>query len=112
MNTQFAKLCTPAKIYFSLAILSILLGLFNGIHIFMIISKLFFAFVWTYILAWLCKKGLKTLSWFLVLLPFIMILFVFLGIMRNIKQVHYLNPLKDQMGSKPSSSQMTNTYST
>jgi hypothetical protein len=106
MNAQFAKLCTPAKIYFSLAILSILLGLFNGIHIFMILIKLFFAFIWTCILGWLCKKGFKTLSWFLVLLPFIMILLVFLGIIRNIRQIHYLNPLKDQMGSNTKMSQM------
>jgi hypothetical protein len=99
MKKAFAELCTPAKIYFSLAILSILLGLFNGIHVVMILTKLFFAFIWTYILAWLCKKGLKTLSWFLVLLPFIMIFLVLFGIMSNIKEVHYLNPLNDQMKS-------------
>jgi predicted PurR-regulated permease PerM len=116
MNEQFAKLCTPAKIYFSLAVFSILLGLLNGFHLVMIISKLFFAFIWTYILAWLCKKGFKSLSWFLVLLPFIMIFLVLLGIMKNIKQVHYLNPLKDQMGTNPTkkaySTQMTTDYST
>ena len=86
MKKSFSELCTPAKIYFSLAILSILLGLFNGIHVVMILTKLFFAFIWTYILAWLCKKGLKT---FLVLF----------GIMKSIKEVHYLNPLNDQMKS-------------
>jgi hypothetical protein len=45
-----------------------------------------------------------------------MILLVLLGIMKNIKEVHYLNPLKDQMGSNPTkkaySSQMTSSYST
>ena len=103
MNKVFSKLCTPAKIYFSLAILSILLGLFNGIHIFAIVGKLFFAFIWTYILAFLCKKGFKMVSWFLVLLPFIMIFLVLFGVMRNIKQVHYLNPLNDQMGASKKS---------
>ena len=97
MQKTFSELCTPAKIYFSLAILSIFLGLFNGIHIVMILIKLFFAFIWTYILAWLCKKGLKTLSWFLVILPFIMIFLVLFGIIKNIKEVNYLNPLNDQM---------------
>ena len=52
----FSKLCTPAKIYFSLAILSIILGFFNGFHPMMIIIKLVFAFIWTYVLSWLCKK--------------------------------------------------------
>jgi predicted PurR-regulated permease PerM len=103
-NETFSKLCTPAKIYFSLAILSIVLGFFNGFHLFMILSKLIFAFIWTYILSWLCKKGFKALSWFLVLLPFIMMFLVLFGIMRNIKEVHYLNPLHDQMNSSSNSS--------
>lgn len=97
MEKAFDVLCTPAKIYFSLAILSILIGLFSGFNVIMILTKLFFAFIWTYILSWLCKKGFKTLSWFLVLLPFIMIFLVLFGIMKNIKGVQYLNPLNDQM---------------
>ena len=121
MNEQFQKLCTPAKIYFSLAVFSILVSLLGGIHVIMILTKLFFAFIWTYILAWLCKKGYTSLSWFLVLLPFIMFLLVLLGIMKTIKEVHYLNPLNDQMGTNPSNStnkkkaypsQMTSSYST
>ena len=35
--------------------------------------KLLFAFIWTFVLGWLCNKGLRTLSWFLVLLPYIII---------------------------------------
>jgi c-di-AMP phosphodiesterase-like protein len=101
---SFAKLCTPAKIYFSLAILSIILGLFNGFHLIMIVIKLIFAFIWTYGLSWLCKKGFKALSWFLVLLPFIMMFLVLFGIMRDIKQVHYLNPLSNKASSSISKS--------
>lgn len=98
-DKTFAELCTPAKIYFSLAILSILIGLFNGIHIVAILTKLFFAGVWTFILSWLCKKGFKNLSWFLVLLPFLVIFLVLFGVMKNIKQVSYLNPLNDQINT-------------
>jgi hypothetical protein len=43
--------------------------------------------------------GFKNLSWFLVLLPFLFIFLVFFGIMKNIKQINYLNPLHDQMNS-------------
>jgi len=100
----FSKLCTPAKIYFSLAILSIIIGLFSGVRLFMIVIKLVFAFVWTYVLSWLCKKGFKALSWFLVLLPFIMMFLVIFGIMREIKQVHYLNPLSDKASNSISKS--------
>jgi F0F1-type ATP synthase assembly protein I len=44
--------------------------------------KLFFAFIWTFILGWLCKKGFKTLSWFLVLLPYIIMALAMLKIFR------------------------------
>jgi hypothetical protein len=39
-----------------------------------------FAFVWTFLLGWLCNKGFKTLSWVLVLLPYIFIALGMLGI--------------------------------
>jgi len=32
-----------------------------------------FAFVWSYILGWLCKKGYSSISWFLVAFPYIVI---------------------------------------
>ena len=98
-DKTFAELCTPAKIYFSLSILSILIGLFSGFHVVTILTKLFFAFIWTFILSWLCNKGFKNLSWFLVLLPFLFILLVLFGVMKNVKQINYLNPLNDQMNS-------------
>ena len=82
MLTKFERFCTPAKIYFALAILSIILGLFSKINIFAILGKLIFAFIFTFILNWLCSKGFKALSWFLVLLPYVIILLGMLGIMR------------------------------
>jgi uncharacterized membrane protein (Fun14 family) len=73
-SKDFEKLCTPAKLYFALAILSILLGLFSGFHFMAILMKLIFAVIYTFILGWLCKKGWKGLAWFLVLLPYVLIL--------------------------------------
>ena len=70
-NRQFSKLCTPAKIYFAIAVLSSIFALFKGVTILAVFLKLLFAFIWTYILALLCKKGYKSVSWFLVLLPLI-----------------------------------------
>jgi hypothetical protein len=29
--------------------------------------------LWTYALSWICRKGFSTLSWFLVLLPYIVL---------------------------------------
>jgi hypothetical protein len=79
-SKTFEKLCTPAKIYFALAILSILMGLFSGIHFMAILGKLIFAVIYTFILGWLCSKGWKSLSWFLVLLPYVLILLTFFGL--------------------------------
>ena len=86
MSTRdFSKICTHAKLYFALAILSILMGLFGGIQIVAVLGKLLFALIWTFILSWLCKIGLSGLSWFLVLLPFILILLVMVGLIKYSK---------------------------
>jgi len=83
MKTDFAKFCTPAKLYFAIAIISCIFALFNNVTFLAIFMKLIFAFVWTYILNWICSKGYKTISWVLVLLPYIIILFAMLMLMNK-----------------------------
>ena len=80
MNKEFSKLCTPAKIYFVLAVIACVFALFSGMGVVAVIVKLFFAFIWTFVLSWLCEKGYKNLSWFLVLLPYVMILLMLVGL--------------------------------
>jgi hypothetical protein len=82
MKEAFNKLCTPAKIYFAIAVIAAIIELFSGMRIMVIVMKLIFAFIWTFILAWLCKKGYKSISWFLVLLPYIIMALAMLGIYR------------------------------
>lgn len=77
---DFAKLCTPAKIYFAIAVIATTIGLFSGISLMAAFVKLVFAFIWTYILALLCEKGYTSISWFLVLLPYIIILLAMLNL--------------------------------
>lgn len=84
MNKEFAKFCTPAKLYFTLSVLGIIMSLFNRINILAIIMNLIFAGIWTMFLAWICDRVSPMISWFLVLAPFIMILLIALGIMREI----------------------------
>lgn len=93
MEKEFSKLCTPAKIYFTLAVLSIIISLFSGLHFSLLITNLIVTFIWTYLLAFLCRKGYKSISWFLVLAPFIMFMLIALGIMREIKMISQLNPM-------------------
>jgi hypothetical protein len=93
MNTDFNKLCTPAKLYFAFSVLSCIILLFNRISILAVFTKLIFAFLWAFILGWLCSKGYTSLSWFLVLLPFVMMLLVAFGVMKHMKEIDQLNPM-------------------
>jgi len=80
MFKDFEKLCTPAKLYFAIAVIASLIALFKGVALANIAMKLIFAFIWTYILSWLCSKGYGSLSWFLVLLPYVIILLAIMGV--------------------------------
>jgi len=88
------KLCTPALIYFALSIGSIIVMALQNIgHVnkycmgklacsvpstmAVFAIKLLYVGFWTWVLNALCNAGYKTLSWVLLLLPFI---FLFVGI--------------------------------
>jgi hypothetical protein len=77
---DFSKLCTPAKIYFAIAVIATVIALFSGASVMMSFLQLVFAFIWTFLLGWLCEKGYTYISWFLVLLPYIIILLAMLNI--------------------------------
>ena len=74
MLKEFQVLCTPAKIYFVLAVIACMFALYHNVSFTNVLVKLIFAFIWTYILSWLCKKGFSGVAWFLVLLPYVLIL--------------------------------------
>ena len=77
---DFSHLCTPAKIYFAIAVISIIFALINGVSFMVVFMKLIFAFIWTFVLNLLCEKDFTYISWFLVLLPYIIILLTMLKI--------------------------------
>jgi hypothetical protein len=82
MEKTFKKLCTPARIYFAIAVIASIFALFRGISFGAVFVKMLFAFLWTYILGWLCKKGYSAISWFLVAFPYIVIALAALRIAR------------------------------
>ena len=97
MYKEIAKLCTPAKIYLAIAVVASILALVKGIPIVFIIMKIIYAFIWTFVLGFLCKKGYPKLSWFLVLLPYILIILAMLKIYRMPEEhKQYLRMLKLQ----------------
>jgi hypothetical protein len=88
MHKEFNRLCAPAKLYFILTIIGCIFMLFHNINLLAVFSKLFFAFIWTFILNLICKKGFTIVSWILVLLPFILMTLAFFGLYRAEKHVN------------------------
>ena len=43
-----------------------------------LLTKALFVVIWAWVLDWLCSKGMKGISWILVLMPFILTAFMFL----------------------------------
>jgi hypothetical protein len=84
MSPSFNSLCSPAKLYFVLAVVSCVFALFGGVKIMTVFINIVIAFIWTMILSWICKKDFVTVSWFLVLFPYFMMLLLFFGLLKNV----------------------------
>jgi hypothetical protein len=68
------NLCSPAMLYLLIATISIIGAFIKGMSIMSIVVKVFFVALWTWFLNFLCSKGHIGISWFLVLLPFAMLM--------------------------------------
>ncbi len=97
MFEAIKSLCTPSYVYFIMSMILIIAMAFqnygsvtdycmgsytcsvsNVFVIFMI--KIMYVLLWTWILNLICKAGVPGLSWFLLLLPFLL-MFVMIGMM-------------------------------
>lgn len=86
----FKKLCSPAQLYLALSLLSILAILFQNLQnpysycvgfykaktncnnkVYFLFKFIYIIF-WTYIIQKLCSSGFTTISWLIVLFPFIL----------------------------------------
>jgi hypothetical protein len=83
MNS-FNELCSPAKLYFVLSVIACIAALINGLKFGQVMINLIIAFAWTAVLSWICGKGFTGVSWFLVLVPYIIMLLVFFKLMKDI----------------------------
>lgn len=81
---SFDELCSPAKLYFILAVIACIAALVNGVKFGQVVINLIIAFIWTAILSWICGKGFTGVSWFLVLVPYIIMLLVFFKLTKDI----------------------------
>jgi len=76
--TDFSKLCTPAKLYMLIAFIAIIFALLRGVSGMVIFWKVIFTLIYALFLGWLCNKGYKSVSWFLVLFPYVIGLLIIL----------------------------------
>jgi hypothetical protein len=79
-NFDFGNYCTPAQLYLILGGISIISAAFKKFSVETLLTNALFLVIWAWVLNWLCSKGFKAISWILVLLPFILVLFMFLFI--------------------------------
>lgn len=79
------KICTPAMVYLVVSLFSLVLVIFKGMSASSVIIKGLFVLAWTWFLNFLCVKGYKTISWFLVLLPFLLMLAMFVMAVEVVK---------------------------
>jgi len=91
------ELCRPALIYFIISIIALIMLLFQNLGdnnsynvgsfscsvpntAVIFIIKLVYILFWTYILNLICKDGHSSISWLLLLFPFLLF-FVIIGLM-------------------------------
>lgn len=129
---KLSELCTPALIYFVLSVIGIVMAIFQNMGntnkyclgsfacqvpstIAVFIVKFVCVFFWTWVLNLMCADGHVGIAWFLVLLPFILLLLIIMLIMtnqRNTKQKKQKKQItKEGMyGSVGSASQPYETF--
>ena len=65
-------MCNPAKLYLAISIVVVIYGMIQQFSLITLGTNFVFSVLWTMVLNWLCSVGLKTISWILVLLPYLM----------------------------------------
>ena len=66
-------LCTPAKLYGIVSLMGVA-GLLVNQQFLGAMGQALFAGIWVFVLNWICREGWTGLSWFLVLLPVILVI--------------------------------------
>jgi hypothetical protein len=65
------SLCGPSLLYLIIGIISIVMMIYSKTDMKTVAMKGLFIAIWTWFLNFLCSKGHEGISWFLVILPFV-----------------------------------------
>lgn len=72
------SICVPAMLYLVLSVIALISMAFQSCGALCLLFKVLFIAIWTWFLNFLCRQGYTTISWILVLLPFIMFILIIL----------------------------------
>ena len=81
-------ICVPAMLYLILSVIALISMAFKSCGALCLLFKVLFVAIWTWFLNFLCKQGYTTISWILVLLPFILFILMILlsyEVMKRVK---------------------------
>jgi hypothetical protein len=82
-----SAICIPAMLYLVLSVISLILMAFRSCGALCLLFKALFIAIWTWLLNFLCTQGYTTISWILVLLPFIMFILMILLSYEVVKRI-------------------------
>ena len=98
MNNPLKKLCTPSRLYLVISLVAFLIMALQNVGnvdvyclgnyycdvtstVMVFIIKLIYILFWTWILDLICKAGYTNISWFLLLLPVILLFIIIVLVM-------------------------------
>ena len=81
--SSFMSLCSPALLYLIIAIIALVSMIYSKVPMQTVAMKGLFVAIYTWFLNFLCSKGHSGISWFLVILPFV-VMALFILAMSNI----------------------------
>jgi len=96
---RLTDLCTPAFIYFLIGVVGLAASLLMGmISIPLSLIEMIFIVIWTWFLNFLCSKNYTGISWFLVIIPYLFMLFL-VGVIYE-SQHHIADNLMLELGKQ------------
>jgi hypothetical protein len=77
------SICSPALLYLIIALIALISMVYSKVAMQTVAMKGLFVIIYTWFLNFLCSKGHEGISWFLVILPFV-VMALFIVAMSNI----------------------------
>lgn len=85
--------CTPALVCLGVSAFLILAALASqSLSMYSAFFRAIFALLWSMVLSFLCSKGYTSVSWVLVLLPYIIIAFTFFSVLDVVANTAVIKP--------------------